>query len=40
MEKMNKEIFIEETKKLGIDITEEQIEKLELFYKTSVCCNF
>ena len=30
---MNKEIFIEETKKLGIDITEEQIEKLELFYK-------
>lgn len=30
---MNKELFLEETRKLGIDITEEQLEKLELFYK-------
>ena len=30
---MNKELFIEETKKLGINLTEEQLIKLELFYK-------
>ena len=30
---MNKELFLEETKKLGINITNEQLEKLELFYK-------
>lgn len=32
MEKMNKEIFIQELKKLNIKITEEQLNKLELFY--------
>ena len=30
---MNKELFIEELKKLGIDITEEQLNKLNSFYK-------
>ena len=30
---MNKELFIEELKKLGIDITEEQLNKLNKFYK-------
>ena len=30
---MNKELFLEETKKIGIDITDEQLGKLELFYK-------
>ena len=30
---MNKELFIEETKKIGINLTEEQLTKLELFYK-------
>lgn len=32
MEKMNKEIFIQELNKLNIKITEEQLNKLELFY--------
>ena len=31
---MNIEVFINETKKLGIDVTEEQLEKLEIY------CNF
>jgi len=29
---MNKELFLEETKKLGININDEQLKKLELFY--------
>ena len=33
MEKMNKEEFVEELKKINIDITEEQLKKLDLFYQ-------
>ncbi|MBR6949510.1 MAG: 16S rRNA (guanine(527)-N(7))-methyltransferase RsmG [Bacilli bacterium] len=33
MERMNKEQFIEELKNINIDITEEQLQKLDHFYK-------
>ena len=33
MEKMNKEVFLEELKKIGIEPTEKQLNQLELFYQ-------
>lgn len=36
---MNIELFIEETKKLGINITQEQLEKLEQFYNLLITWN-
>lgn len=32
MEKMNKEEFLEEIKKLNIEVTEDQLEQLNQFY--------
>ena len=37
---MNIEIFIEETKKLGINLTEKQLSQLEKFYELLVLRNF
>ena len=36
MPKMNKELFIEELKKLNIEITEDQLQKLNKFYELLV----
>lgn len=36
---MNLEVFIEETRKLGINLTEEQLNKLEKFYELLISWN-
>ena len=36
---MNKELFIEEIEKLGIEVTSEKLEKLDLFYKLLIDWN-
>ena len=36
---MNKELFLEETKKLGINITDDKLKKLEEFYKLLIDWN-
>lgn len=36
---MNKEVFIEEVKKLGIDLTDEALKRLELYYELLINWN-
>ena len=36
---MNLDLFIEETKKLGIELTSQQLEKLNQFYELLISWN-